>query len=93
LSWLEGATETSIPVDLRDIGGEGACFVGEVLPLSGVPLWLRPEAGERRDARFHPVECRLVTMADDLSGIGVTRIRFVGQCPIDLFDLAVNRVV
>ncbi len=92
LSWLEGATERTIRADLRDISGEGACFVAEVLPPSGVPLWLRPEAGERRGGRIDPVECRLVTTADDPSGVMVTRIRFVGQCPIDLFDLAVNRV-
>jgi hypothetical protein len=92
LSWLEGTTEKTIRAHLRDISGEGACFVAEVLPPSGVPVWLRSAAGERRGGRIDPVECRLVATADDPSGMRVTRILFVGQCPIDLFDLAVKRV-
>lgn len=88
MTWLEGATERTIRGALMNIGGEGASFVSDVLPPPGITVWLRLESDERQAGRVDPVEARLVDTDDDPSGRRVAHIRFVGHCPIDLFDLA-----
>src|SRR5579883_1484890 len=90
LSWLEGACERTIGGELLNIGGEGASFVSEVLPPPGVALRLRLEPGGRWPGRIDPVECRVVKTADHPSERRIAHIRFVGPCPIEIFDLAVR---
>jgi hypothetical protein len=92
LTWLEGASERMIRGELLNIGGEGASFVSEALPPSGVALGLRLEPGGRWGGRIDPVECRVVRTADHPSGRKIAHIRFAGPCPIEIFDLAVRRV-
>lgn len=37
-----------------------------------------------------PAECRLVAVSIDASGSRIARLRFVGACPMDLFELALR---
>jgi hypothetical protein len=91
LTWREGAAETTISGSLVNIGGEGASLVSDALPPPDVALWLQLDLGECPVGRVAPVECRLVGSAVGPSGMAVAHIRFVVPCPIELFDLTVNR--
>jgi hypothetical protein len=90
LTWSDETGERTIHGDLLNISGGGAAFVSELQPPSGVLIRLQLEANVRRFDRIDPVESRLVTTSDDPSGMKIAHLQFVGPCPMDLFEMAVN---
>lgn len=89
LAWREGEGEgeRSVDGDLLNICVGGAAFLGEILPPSGIPIWLRLAAAGEAIA---PVEGRLLMTSFDPNGRWVAHIEFVAPCPPDFFNRAVG---
>lgn len=90
LSWIEGTVEVITHGELLNISGGGAAFIGDVLPPSGVTIWLQLDVGAQHAEPIDPVESRLVGTSLDPSGVQVAHIQFVVPCPMALFQLAVH---
>ncbi len=87
LSWREREGERSVGGDLLNLCVGGAAFLGDILPPSGISIWLRLEsAGEA----VPPVEGRLLMASFDPSGRWIAHIEFVAPCPPDFFNRAVG---
>jgi hypothetical protein len=87
LVWYDEDIKYTFAGELLTISGGGAAVITDATLLSEQPLWLTLE--EVSDA-MSAVECRLVTIAADPSGLRIARLRFVEPCPMDLFELAVH---
>ncbi len=87
LSWREREGERSVGGDLLNLCMGGAAFRGDILPPSGISIWLRLEsAGEA----VTPVEGRLLMASFDPGGRWIAHIEFVAPCPPDFFNRAVG---
>lgn len=86
LSWLDPESNRSVPAGLLNISGGGAAIVAASALPDNQPTW---PALDREPQGVTSVECRLVGIFLDASGLTVSRLRFVEACPMDLFELAV----
>jgi PilZ domain len=86
LFWRDQDGEHTVACELINISGGGsALFTDAVLP-DKEPLRLTLHVDTEETS---PVECRLVALSADASGLQLARLRFVEPCPMDLFELAV----
>ncbi len=87
LAWFEHNGELTHPGELLNISGGGAAVVTDAALPESQPVWLSLSAAS---AGLAPVECRLVALSIDASGLRIARLRFVEPCPMELFELAVH---
>jgi PilZ domain len=87
LLWLDRTVEQALPGKLINISGGGAAVMTDAPLPEQEPIWLTLAAGSDPTT---PAECRLVAISIDASGSRIARLRFVGACPMDLFELALH---
>ena len=87
LAWLDPDQEHTFPGELMNISGGGAAVITDAQLPAEQSVWLTLCAGP---AALTPVECRLVAISIDASGLRIARLRFVEPCPMQLFEIAVH---
>ncbi len=87
LHWIDRTVEQAAPGKLINISGGGAAVMTDAPLPEQEPIWLTLAAGSDPTT---PAECRLVAISIDASGSRIARLRFVGACPMDLFELALH---
>jgi hypothetical protein len=88
LVWEDREGERAAPAELMNISGGGAAVVTDAVVPEGRPIWLSLAAEEYEE--MTPVECELVAMSMDASGLRMARLRFVEPCPMELFETVVH---
>jgi hypothetical protein len=87
LTWFEDDSAKTAEGTLQNISGGGAAIIIDAIAPANSPIWFELENDGKP---LEPVESRLVVRSLDPSGATITRIRFVGACPILLFELAIH---
>jgi hypothetical protein len=87
LNWLDTDQEIVVPVELQNISGGGAAVVTDATLPGDQSIRLIVEVGKESTT---PVESRLVGSYLDASGLNIARLKFVEDCPLDLFESVVN---
>ena len=88
LIWRDAENEQISPGELTNISGGGAAVMTDAKLPTESPIWLTLAA--EANAEVAPVECRLVAISIDASGLRMARLRFVEPCPMELFELVVH---